>query len=483
MKDVIELPIIKAFNDWNSVSQVFRSGYGLAFLLVVISFVLIFISNKQLDENIRHLIDGNEVMTQLETVVSDLKDAETGFRGYIIIKDKTFLDPYYASEKNVNKTLGELRSMTIGNTSHKMEIQLKIDTLNTLIVQKLGIMKQGMRLFEDSGQVLTASLKSLAYKGKAKMDEIRALVGRMKNIERIHIAESNQSYISQKSTIKVINIVALAIATMIILYSIIIFNRENRMKRQAGQQAVFYQKELQEGAAELKIANTELMELKRNEKFLVTGRIARTIAHEVKNPLTNIHLASEQLKDMVQQDDESHLLFDMITRNANRINQLVSDLLNSTKSAEPKFDRVSINQLLDEALTMAKDRIELHNIKVEKKYTPDICDVSADKEQIKIAFLNLLVNAIEAMQPDEGILQLRTDNKNNKCVVTIADNGVGMADEDLSKLFEPFFTNKPKGTGLGLTHTQSIILNHKGSIQVTSEKGKGTKFEISLDFA
>ena len=255
------------------------------------------------------------------------------------------------------------------------------------------------------------------------------------------------------------------------------------MKRQAGQQAVFYQKELQEGAAELKIANTELIELKRNEKFLVTGRIARTIAHEVKNPLTNIHLASEQLKDMVTQDDESHLLFDMITRNANRINQLVSDLLNSTKSAEPKFDRVSINQLLDEALAMAKDRIELHNIQVEKKYTPDICDVSADKEQIKIAFLNLLVNAIEAMQPDEGILQLRTDNKNNKCVVTIADNGVGMADEDLSKLFEPFFTNKPKGTGLGLTHTQSIILNHKGSIQVTSEKGKGTKFEISLDFA
>lgn len=474
---------MSALQDWNSVSQVLRSGYGLAFLLVLISFILVFISNEQLDENINHVVDSNKVMTELETIVSDLKDAETGFRGYIVIKDKVFLAPYYASEKNISKTLGELRSNTIGNNVHKKALQAKLDTLNLLIGQKINIMKQGMHLFEDAGQVLTDSLKNLAYIGKAKMDEIRSIVGKMINIEEDYIAESNDLYISQKSTIKTINIVALAIATLMIIYSILIFDRENRLKRQAGKQVVIYKKELEVGAAELQTANAELVELKRNEKFLVTGRIARTIAHEVKNPLTNINLAAEQLKDLVKQDEESDLLFDMITRNANRINQLVTDLLNSTKIAEPKFDRLSINTILDEALVMAGDSIELNSIIIEKKYTPDICDVSADKEQIKIALLNLLVNAIEAMEPGKGILELRTENKNNKCMVTIADNGTGMAEEDLSKLFEPYFTSKPKGTGLGLTHTQSIILNHKGSIQVSSEKGKGTKFEISLDFA
>ena len=132
---------------------------------------------------------------------------------------------------------------------------------------------------------------------------------------------------------------------------------------------------------------------------------------------------------------------------------------------------------------MAKDRIELTNIKVDKKYTPDICHVAVDKEQIKIAFLNVIVNAVEAMEAGKGILYLKTENRNDKCVITIADNGNGMREDDFLKLFDPYFTTKPKGTGLGLTHTQNIILNHKGSIHVESKAGEGTKFEITLDFA
>ncbi|HRI21956.1 MAG TPA: ATP-binding protein, partial [Panacibacter sp.] len=210
---------------------------------------------------------------------------------------------------------------------------------------------------------------------------------------------------------------------------------------------------------------------------------ARTIAHEVKNPLTNINLAAEQLKELVAPGQESDMLFDMMVRNGNRINQLVSDLLNSTKVSELKVNTVSINELLDEALERAKDRIELTNVKVEKNYTPGTCNVSVDKEQIKIAFLNLIVNAVEATEPGTGKLNLKTENRFNKCVVTIADNGKGIEEEDLQKLFEPYFTGKPKGTGLGLTHTQTIILNHKGSIYVDSKPGKGTTFEITLDFA
>ena len=104
---------------------------------------------------------------------------------------------------------------------------------------------------------------------------------------------------------------------------------------------------------------------------------------------------------------------------------------------------------------MAADRIDLQNIKVVRKYATEICHVSVDKVTIKIAFLNIILNAVEAMESKAGILEIQTEAKNDKCIVTITDNGYGMNEETLSKLFEPYFTSKANGTGLGLTkHTK-----------------------------
>jgi signal transduction histidine kinase len=105
-----------------------------------------------------------------------------------------------------------------------------------------------------------------------------------------------------------------------------------------------------------------------------------------------------------------------------------------------------------------------------------------DPEKIKIAFLNIIVNAIEAMN-DEGVLHITTQTKNGKCVTIIRDNGKGMTKADVGRLFEPYFTTKEKGTGLGLTNTQNIILSHNASITVESEIEKGTAFTITFDFA
>ena len=211
------------------------------------------------------------------------------------------------------------------------------------------------------------------------------------------------------------------------------------------------------------------------EKFAATGRIARTIAHEVRNPLTNINLAVDQLKTEVvlQQDETSEMLFAMIKRNSTRINQLISDLLNSTKFSELTYEKISINDLLDETLKEAEDRIALTNVEVVKKYSTDVCDISVDKGKIKIAFLNIIINAIEAMENKTGsVLTLETKGENGKCKVIISDNGSGLDSESANRLFEPYFTSKPKGNGLGLTNTQNIILNHKGEIAVETAKAK-----------
>jgi signal transduction histidine kinase len=237
------------------------------------------------------------------------------------------------------------------------------------------------------------------------------------------------------------------------------------------------------------------------EKFAATGRIARTIAHEVRNPLTNINLAVEQLQAELDgqpagnmpptaplspdrsSPENAELMLAMISRNSARINGLITDLLNSTKFTELVYKRVSVNQLLDETLEGAKDRIHLKNITVTKDYSGGLCDIAVDVERIKIAFLNIIVNAVEAMEPGSGILQLRTLSKDGKCMVSITDNGPGIEEESLSKVFEPYFTSKPKGTGLGLANTQNIILNHNGHISFESKKGVGTTFTIQLDFA
>jgi signal transduction histidine kinase len=134
---------------------------------------------------------------------------------------------------------------------------------------------------------------------------------------------------------------------------------------------------------------------------------------------------------------------------------------------------------LDSSLELARDRIELNHIRVEKNYDPHICPISVDVAKIKIAFLNIIVNAIEAMK-ENGILQISTFYNNNLCTVKITDNGKGMTKSEMDRLFEPYFTTKEKGNGLGLANSQNIILGHNGSISAESEPGIGTTFAINF---
>lgn len=224
--------------------------------------------------------------------------------------------------------------------------------------------------------------------------------------------------------------------------------------------------------------------MRNSEKFAVTGRVAQVIAHEIRNPLTNVKLALQQLEDEISNPNESVKSFiQLIDRNCNRINQLITNLLDSTKFSELKFEDVSINDILDETIELAIDRIELKHIQIVKQYDPAICDVFVDREKIKIALLNIIINAIEEVSESRGIITFKTEGKEEKCIVTIHDNGNGIDPEIENRIFEPYFSKKQKGIGLGLTNTQNIILNHKGTIKVQSQTGKGTTFTITFDFS
>ncbi len=217
------------------------------------------------------------------------------------------------------------------------------------------------------------------------------------------------------------------------------------------------------------------------EKLEVSSRIARIIAHEIRNPLMNIDLSLSQLTDILTKDEDTGTYFDIISRNSKRINELVGDLLNSSKPRLLQIISTSINEVIDMVLDLAKDRLLLKGITVEKDYGDDLCQVKVDVENMKIALLNIMINAIEAMAQDEGKLSIRTRAVEGLCYIEIGDNGSGIPPDHLERLFDPYFTSKPNGMGLGLTSTQNIILTHKGTLNVESEMGHGTTFIITLD--
>ena len=454
-----------------------RIGFFAAFVLLLISYILTYISTQKVITQDYWINHTNEVIHNLDNVLGFIIKGESGFRGYILTGNKNLLDEYGESEINTYNTFRNLRLLTIDNN----EQQRNIDTLHELIDQKFLWIRKIIPDF-SSTHTITPTLLESDSQGITATKNLENYIHKMQSVEKEVWKVRSQRVSEYSDVIRILNIISIIVAILLTLYSIVVYNKENKAKKEADRKASRFREQLQQRVEQLAELNTELIELRSLEKYAVTGRIARTIAHEVRNPLTNINLSIEQLRTELAPTETTDLLFNMVKRNSERINQLVSDLLNTTRVAELSFSQVSINDILDESLELARDRIELAQIKVVRNYNKDICRISVDAAKIKIAFLNIIVNAIEAMEPD-GILQIATGTKNNQCIVKITDNGGGMTKAEIGRLFEPYFTTKEKGNGLGLANSQNIILSHNGSISAESEPGKGTTFTISLHFA
>lgn len=213
----------------------------------------------------------------------------------------------------------------------------------------------------------------------------------------------------------------------------------------------------------------------RAEKLAATGRLVRTLAHEVRNPLNNITLSVEQ---MLQEAAADNMYLDIIDRNSKRINDLISELLSSARPAEMAMQQHILQNIIDEVVGMAMDRLTLKKIKLDLSY-PDVPLVlNADKEKLKIALLNIIINAIEAMEEQEGHLAISLEEREQAFALRIADNGCGISEENITRLFEPYFTQKRNGMGLGLAATLNILQSHNANIEVASTEGEGTTFTI-----
>jgi signal transduction histidine kinase len=203
------------------------------------------------------------------------------------------------------------------------------------------------------------------------------------------------------------------------------------------------------------------------------------LVHEVRNPLCNIKLAGEVLH-LTNLDEEQRACLNIILRGSERINDLVNTLLESHGIETPKYERYSLQQLLEDVLVMAKDRILLKQIEVVREYAAPEHGISLDIEQMKIALINIVNNAIDAMPEEKGKLRVATKLIGQLSSIEIGDNGIGISKQNLKMIFQPYFTNKPGGMGLGLSASLSILRANHVVVHVHSKEGIGTNFVFSF---
>lgn len=555
---------------------------AISLLLIGVSLIAYWNVNGYMEE-VKWIRHSNLVLAQVEKVLSTVKDAETGHRGYQLTQDTIFLKPYKSSVNTIYAELKVLDSMFLGEVIQKQ----RGDSLRLLIDKQYRIITTILENEDLSTRFIDRYETNLLIVGRENMDRIRSLCQRMATHEQeILQTRLNQEYNLKNvapATLLLYGFIAIGAAGFLYVrindelkrrreteqelkekmdeldqkekryrslfersidpifltkdnfkmmdanssllslfkYSheeiclaglselfydknqFLIFseklNKKNHvrdfeavLKDKAGKKLVclincvhfkdlmeesFYQGIIHDITMRKKVER----ELIQAEKLSTTGKIARTIAHEVRNPLTNLNLALDQLKEEFPANADTKVYTDILDRNLDRIEELISELLSSSRPKELQLSQVPLTDVLNETIALIQDRINLHEMKVIKFFTGDMPRVSVDKELIKIALVNIMVNAIEAMEPGNGILEVMAKCQEDQVMLTIRDNGKGILAEELENLFDPFYSAKQGGMGLGLTSTQNILNSHKMDIEVKSKVGEGTSFHITFN--
>jgi len=239
---------------------------------------------------------------------------------------------------------------------------------------------------------------------------------------------------------------------------------------------------------ELKNLREQLLQ---SEKLAVMGQLAAGVAHEINNPIngiiTYIHLFLKRLEENRLEPQVWVKDLKLVERETMRIGRLVRNLLNFSRKTEPDLRPISLPRLIDDTLPLLEDQFLLKNINITKKYDDNLPEVLGDFNQLQQVVVNLVLNAIQAVDK-QGKIEIGLSaegKKGSECFVicNITDNGIGIPEEDLDKIFDPFYTTKKgeiSGIGLGLTIVQQIVRTHHGRISIKSKVGEGTTVTVRL---
>jgi signal transduction histidine kinase len=227
---------------------------------------------------------------------------------------------------------------------------------------------------------------------------------------------------------------------------------------------------------ELKESQERLL---RSERFAAVGEAASYVSHEIKNPLMVIGGLAHQVAKRLEDRPELQEKLRLIREEVRRLETFLGDLRDFTRPAQPVMTEVNLNQVIQEVEKLLETEAKKRGIEIVEDLDSRLPPVSADPNQMKQVLLNLMKNALEAMDGG-GRLVLKSGAEEEMVWFSVTDTGVGMSPEVLAKIFNPFFTTKDKGTGLGLAVIHKIVTDHHGSILVESTPGQGSTFVVKL---
>jgi len=246
--------------------------------------------------------------------------------------------------------------------------------------------------------------------------------------------------------------------------------------------------QLEHKSRELEAANRELVKqqnlLIQSEKLASLGKLSAGIAHELNNPLTGVLSFAHFIKDAHPADALLQNDLEVVVRETERCKRIIKGLLDFARQSQPEKNEDNLLLLLQRTLALVENHKDFKNIEIIRDLPPQLPLLMIDRDQMQQVFMNLIVNAGEAM-PLGGTLRVSAGITPEQSAVEIRfqDTGAGIAEKDLGKIFDPFFTTKEMGTGLGLSISLGIVENHGGQLQVESQPGQGSTFTVQLPLA
>jgi signal transduction histidine kinase len=227
--------------------------------------------------------------------------------------------------------------------------------------------------------------------------------------------------------------------------------------------------------------------LRRADRLSSLGLLTAGLAHEIRNPLVAIRTFTQLLPERYDDPEFRQVFQGLALKEVDRICGLINDLLNFARPSRPNIAEENLNDVVDSVARILESQAKDKDVKIAREFSADLPKAWIDREQLKQVFMNLILNAIQAMR-DGGSLVIATrvsadddGNASRPCVqVEVRDTGIGIPEENLERIFDPFFTNKDGGSGLGLSISHQIIQEHGGRMLVRSKIKEGTSFFVNL---
>lgn len=449
-------------------------AFGSALVLLIALSFLSYLSVSNLLETSRVVRHTRDVISELDNALSDLKDAETGQRGFLITGEEGFLEPYNKANPLIEQRLQRLRKLTEDNPFRRQELT----EVDKLITARLVALRRVIELRRQQPTNFVAPLELMNY-GKTLMDELRRVIGQMKEEENHLLGEREQRVnTAAERTLLVLPLGSLlAVAVTALAYFTIRRELGRRRKTETQMQSL---------NRELERSNRELQDF------------AFVASHDLQEPLRKIQAFGDLLK--AQYGDalgaEGADFVGRMQNASRRMHTLINDLLTFsrvTTKGQP-FVPVDLDNVAREVLSDLETRIRQTSGQVEIDHLPLI---EADATQMRQLLQNLIGNALKFHRPDapptikvEGQIIKATESPTDPilatdhCQITVADNGIGFDEKYLDRIFTPFQRlhgrGEYEGTGMGLAVCRKIVERHGGNITARSKPGQGTTFHVML---